>query len=89
MEFVDISVKPDNEPAQTSLIESWSTLRAMRSGSRMIIESSPVDSSKSNGIVERGLFGDPRRHGMRHINHLPRCLHRAAHCCVSSSRCRE
>ena len=38
LEFVDIIVKSDNEPARTSLIESWGTLRAMKSGSRMIIE---------------------------------------------------
>ena len=36
LEFVDIIVKSDNEPALTSLIESQSTLRAMKSGSRMI-----------------------------------------------------
>ena len=48
-------VKSDNEPALTSLIESWSTLRAMRSGWRMIIENSLVGSSKSNGTVERAI----------------------------------
>ena len=32
-EFVDIIVMSDNEPALTSLTESWSTLRAMKSGS--------------------------------------------------------
>ena len=36
LEFVDIIVKSDNEPALTSLIESQSTLRAMKCGSRMI-----------------------------------------------------
>ena len=41
LEFVDIIVKSDNEPALTSLIKSWSTLRATKSGSRMIIENSP------------------------------------------------
>ena len=35
LEFVDIIVMSDNEPALTSLIESWSTLK---SGSRMIIK---------------------------------------------------
>ena len=39
LEFVDIIVKSDNTPA--SLIESWSTLRVMKSRSRMIIENSP------------------------------------------------
>ena len=28
LEFVDIIVKADNEPALTSLVDSWSTLRA-------------------------------------------------------------
>ena len=34
LESVDIIVKSDNEPALTSLIASWSTMRAMTSGSR-------------------------------------------------------
>ena len=55
LEFADISVNSDNEPALTSLIASWSTLRAMESGLRMIIENGPVGSSKSNGIVERAI----------------------------------
>ena len=42
LESVDIIVKSDNEPALTSLIASWSTMRAMTSGSRMIIENSPL-----------------------------------------------
>ena len=53
LESVDIIVNSDNEPALTSLIASWSTMRAMTSGSRMIVENSPVGSSKRNGIVER------------------------------------
>ena len=53
LEFADIIVKSDNEPAPTSLIESWSALRALKSGSRMIVENTLVGSSKSNGIVER------------------------------------
>ena len=55
LESVDIIVKSDNEPAVTILIALWSTMRAMTSGSRMIIENSPVGSSKSNGIVERAI----------------------------------
>ena len=47
LNFVDINVKSDNDPIRTSLIESWSTLRSMTSGSRMII-----GSSKSKGIGE-------------------------------------
>ena len=53
LDFVDIIVKSVNEPALTNLIESWSAPRAMKSGSRMIIENSLVKSSKSNGIVDR------------------------------------
>ena len=48
-------MKSDNEPALTSWIESWSTLRAMKSGSRMMIENSLVGSSKSSGIVETAI----------------------------------
>ena len=55
LEFVDITVKSDNEPALTSLIESRSTLRAMKSGSRVINENGPVGSSESSGIAERAI----------------------------------
>ena len=55
LESVDIIVKWDNEPALTSLIASLSTMRAMTCGSRMIIENSPVGSSRSNGIVVRAI----------------------------------
>ena len=48
-------MKSDNEPALTSLIESRSTLRALKSGSRTIIENSLGGSSSSNGIVERAI----------------------------------
>ena len=48
-------MKSDNEPALTSLFAPWSTMRAMTIGSRMIIENSPVGSSKSNGSVERAM----------------------------------
>ena len=45
-----------DKPALASSIESWSTMRAMNSGSRMmIIENSFAGSSKSNGIVERAI----------------------------------
>ena len=47
-----IIVKSDNDLALTSVIESWSTLRAMESGSIMIIGNCLVGSSKSNGFVE-------------------------------------
>ena len=47
-----VLVKSDSELALTSLIESWSTMRAMKSGSRMTIENSLVGSSWSNGVVD-------------------------------------
>ena len=50
-EFVWTIVKSDNEPVLTSLIVSWGTLKAMKSGSRMIVENSPVGCSKSTGVV--------------------------------------
>ena len=52
LEFADVIVNSDNEPAPTSLIAPWSAPRAMKSGSRLIIENSLVGSSKSNGIFE-------------------------------------
>ena len=55
LESVDIIVKSDNEPALTSLIASWSTMRTMTSGSRRILENSPVDSSNGNGNVEMAI----------------------------------
>ena len=55
LELVDITVKSDSEPASTSLIVSWSTLRGMKRGLRIVSESGPVGSSKSNGIVERAI----------------------------------
>ena len=51
LEFVDIIVTADNVPSLTSLVESWSTIRANEeTGWRMIIENSSVGRSKSNGI---------------------------------------
>ena len=49
-------MKSDNKPALTSLIESCSTLRAMKIGSRMIIENSPVGGLNSDGVVERAIL---------------------------------
>ena len=45
LEFVDTIVKSDNKLVLTSLRESWSTLRAMKSGPSMIVENSPVGSA--------------------------------------------
>ena len=54
-EFCDVIVKSDNEPALVSLVEAWGKLRAAKGGKRMVIEHSPVHSSKSNGVVERAV----------------------------------
>ena len=54
------------ESGSASSIESWSTMGAMRSGPRMIIENSLVGSSKSNGIrtmrsaIEEKVGGEDR-----------------------------
>ena len=48
-------VKSDNEPALVSLVEAWSRERAIKGGGRMVVEHSPVHSSKSNGVVERAV----------------------------------
>ena len=48
-------MESDNEPALTSLTQSWSTLRAMKSGSRMTIENSPFGIWNGNGTVERAV----------------------------------
>ena len=48
-------MKSDNEPSLTSLIETWTTWTATKGGSRIIIEDSPVESSKSNGVIDRAI----------------------------------
>ena len=55
VQFTDISVKSDNEPALVSLIDAIGRDRAARGGGRMVVEHSPVFSSKSNGFVERAV----------------------------------
>ena len=52
---MDIVVKSDNEAALTSLIETWSIMRALRGGLRIIVKNSLVARSKSNGIVESAI----------------------------------
>lgn len=51
-EFVDITVKSDQEPALVSLIED---VRRLRTGARTFVEHSPVGASPSNGVVERAI----------------------------------
>ena len=55
LEFGDTTVKSDNELALTSLIEKWSTLRAMKGGSRVIVASNPLARMKSNRNMERAI----------------------------------
>lgn len=55
VEFNDIIVKSDNEPALVSMVEAWGRLRAVKGGGKMVVEHSPVRSSQSNGVVERGI----------------------------------
>ena len=55
LESVDIIVESNNEPGLKSLIASWSTMRAMTSGSRTSAENSPAGSPKSDGIDERAI----------------------------------
>ena len=51
----DVIVKSDNEPALRDLVEAWAKLRAAEGGGKMVMENSPVGSSQSNGVVERGI----------------------------------
>ena len=46
-------IKSDNEPALTKVVEEIGRLRAAIGGQRMVVENSPVHSSKSNGFIER------------------------------------
>ena len=55
IEFTDIGVKSDNEPAICSLVDLIGRIRAARGGGKMHVELSPVHSSASNGVVERGI----------------------------------
>ena len=71
-EFVWIIVKSDNEPELTSLIVSSSTLKVMKSGSRMIVENSPVGCSKSNGVVGRATQARAHKIGMLMLRKLER-----------------
>ena len=46
-----VTVKSDNEPAIQAVVEKFGSVRAAGGGGRMVVESSPVGSSKSNGII--------------------------------------
>ena len=51
----DVIVKCDNEPAIVAVVNELGRLRAAKGGRRMVVENSPVHSSKSNGVIERGV----------------------------------
>ena len=55
LEFTEIIMKSDNEPALVSVVEGIGRWRAMKGGGRMSVEHSPRYCSKSNGIVERAV----------------------------------
>jgi hypothetical protein len=51
----DIIAKSDQEPAITSIVAEVGRVRAADGGGRYIVETSPVGSSGSNGVVERAI----------------------------------
>ena len=50
-----VTMKTDNEPALVKVVENIGRLRAAKGGMGMIVENSPVYSSKSNGYIERAV----------------------------------
>ena len=55
-----VVIKTDNEPALVKVVEEIGRLRAAKGGRGMVVENSPVHSSKSNGYIERSVQGGPR-----------------------------
>ena len=51
----DLTVRSDQEPAITSLVNEIGLLRGAAGGGKFIVEASPVRSSQSNGRVERAI----------------------------------
>ena len=58
-----VAIKSDSEPALTKVVEEIGRLRAVIGGHGMVVENSPVHSSRSNGFTEsvQGLVGTWRR----------------------------
>ena len=54
-ELEAVTVKPDNEPSLLQVVEMVARLRAAKGGIKMVVENSPVHSSKSNGVTERAV----------------------------------
>ena len=50
-----VMMKTDNEPALVKVVEEVGRLRAAKGGKGMMVEHSPVHSSKSNGYIERAV----------------------------------
>ena len=55
VEYGDLTVKSDQEPAIQKVIEDVGKLRAIAGGGKYVVENSPVGSSASNGVIERGI----------------------------------
>ena len=56
-EVEPVVMKNDNEPALVKVVEEVGRLRAAIGGRGMVVENSPVHSSKSNGYTERSVQG--------------------------------
>ena len=54
-EVEKMTMKTDNEPALVKVVEEVGRLRAAKGGRGMVVEHSPVHSSKSNGFIERAV----------------------------------
>eukprot|EP00974_Lingulodinium_polyedra_P038888 3725751-Lingulodinium_polyedra.AAC.1 len=54
-EMSAITMKSDNEPALVAVMDGAARVRASRGAQRTNMENSPVYSSKSNGVIERGV----------------------------------
>ena len=51
----DVTMKTDQEPAMKAIVTEVGRVRAAAGGGRMVVESSPVKQSASNGVVERAI----------------------------------
>ena len=54
-ELEAVTVKTDNEPALVAVVDHIGRLRAAKGGVGVVVEHSPVHSSKSNGLIERAV----------------------------------
>lgn len=53
--YIPVAMKSDQEPAIMKTVEDVTRMRAAMGGQEMVVEHSPVYSSASNGVVERGV----------------------------------